>query len=273
MLRLQHCGTLAFYQGHGPEALRLLERTMALGLKSKLFDALTLMLIALLRFDASDSKGLAGILGHLNSFVARYPESQRLKRFLCAASALRLLHAGKIDDAVAMARELTGDTGDPNFDIEAANIALALFARLPDQALGPGESVALARRIGLRFSISKAISEVLVASAKRLEPVAGMIRDCYAEIGTMAETAMTHSLNGDPKTTVRTLLRQGEEVRNAKLIEMAGSVARRHADAMRGDSALQSAADALRARYCRPVTHIAGFRRTGRTPGGMIVRS
>jgi hypothetical protein len=61
LLRGQHAGALAFYQGANSEALERLEHTLGLGVQSKLFDALSLVLIALLRFDAGDE---AGVLRH-----------------------------------------------------------------------------------------------------------------------------------------------------------------------------------------------------------------
>lgn len=273
MLRLQHCGTLAFYQGQGAESLHLLERTMAMGLNSKLFDALTLMLVALLRFDAGDVKGLAAVIGQLQQFADRHPDSMRLKRFGRAAAALRNLSARMTGDAMRLAREASAEVCEPDFDIEAANIALSLWVRLPPDAVEPGELQALAQRIGLRFSVSKSITEVLLAAARRQEPVAGALRGSYTEISAIAEKAMTYSLHGDPQATVRALLDEGAQTRNAKLIEMAGLVASRHAGALKEDAALQSAADELQRRYCRPITHIAGFRRTGRSPGGMVVRT
>jgi len=38
-------------------------------------------------------------------------------------------------------------------------------------------------------------------------------------------------------------------------------------------AALVLEAQALQIRYCQPITHIAGIRRTGRSPGGLILRT
>lgn len=272
MLRSQHCGTLAFYLGESAEALRLLERTAAMGLKSKLFDALTLMLIALLRYDAHDTKGLLTALGWIEKFSARHPDSLRLQRFVKATLALRHLSAKQWPEAMAMARELTAECDDPSFDIEAANVALALWVRIPSGLLGEGELDTLSRRIGLRFCVSKAITEVLIAAAGHKDRLAEIIRASHAEINAMAEAAMTYTVRGNPRAAVQKLLSQGAETRNAKLIEMAGLVVKRHQEMIADESSLQAETHDLHQRYCRPVTHIAGFRRTGRSPGGLIMR-
>ena len=273
LLRAQHCGTLAFYQGEAAESLRQIERTLGMGWKSKLFDTLTLMLLALLRFDAGDTKALMTAQDYLRMSFDREPGSKRLKRFVKAAAALRHVSARQLADAGSLARELIADADEAEFDVEAATVALALWVRLPTDAADAGALEALARRLGLRFCVSKAVSEILQAAARRQEPVAGIIRACHAEITAMAEQAMTYSLRGDPEATVNTLLSQGEETRNAKLIEMAGLVARRHREAITSGDDLQSRADDLHRRYCRPMTHLAGFRRSGRSPGGLTLRT
>ena len=75
ILRLQHCGTLSFYAGETRPATDMLERTWTLGSKSRLFDVLSMMLLAMLRFDARDSKGLNVANDVLLRFAALYRES------------------------------------------------------------------------------------------------------------------------------------------------------------------------------------------------------
>ncbi len=273
LLRLQHCGTLAFYQGERDEALRMLERVVSMGLKSKLFDALTLMLMAFLRFDTADTKGLAVAHDYIKRFVERHPESTRLQRMELTANALRLLMARKVDEALALARSLASGVEADNFDVEGSNLVLALWTRLPEQQVPTDELDALARRIAMRFCVSKAVTEVLVASAQNRDSVVATIRSCQSEITTIAEEAMAHSLRGRPRSAVESLLRQGQDTRNAKLIEMAGLVARRHADTIEDRDGLLAEATVLQQRYCQPVTHIAGVRRSGRSPGGLVLRT
>jgi CheY-like chemotaxis protein len=273
MLRLQHCGTLAFYQGEREEAVRMLERVISMGLKSKLFDALTLMLMAFLRFDAGDTKALIIAHDYIKKFVERHPESRRLKRMEVTANALRLLIVRQPDEALALARSLSAGIEADNFDVEGSNLLLALWTRLPEQHVPAEEMDTLARQIAMRFCVSKAVTEVLAASAQRRERLVATIRGCQSEITLIAEEAMAHSLRGRPRSAVESLLRQGTDTRNAKLIEMAGLVARRHADTIEDRDNLLAEATMLQQRFCQPVTHIAGVRRTGRSPGGLVLRT
>jgi DNA-binding response OmpR family regulator/Tfp pilus assembly protein PilF len=282
LLRLQHCGTLAFYQAEPAEALRLLDRTVSEGLHSKLFDAMTLMLIALLRFDEGDAKRLQVALGQLVRFADKHVVSVRLQRFVKVAHALRCLLARQTSEAEAHALELAAEADDERFDFEGANLLLSLWTRLPDAMAARSSAAAsdgqpapssLVRRIGLRFCVSKSLTEVLLASAQRRDPAADTLRACDREVSTLAQQAMAFSLQGQPRQAVQALLQQGLITRNAKLIEMAALVARRHQDAIADCATLLDDAQALQTRFCQPITHIAGIRRTGRSPGGLMLRT
>ena len=285
LLRLQDCGTLAFYQGVPEQALRLLDRTVAEGLHSKLFDALTLMLIALLRFDEGDGKRLQVAIGQLTHMADKHVASARLHRFVRAAQVLRCTLSHQTTEAHTRLQELCCEIDDESFDFEGANLLLSLASRLPHpvermvaelaSATGAQDQlpINLVRRIGMRFCISKAVTEVLLASARRLEPAAQTLRTCDRDINAIAQQALTFSLQGQPQRAVSTLLEQGLDTRNAKLIEMASLVACRHADAIADSAALVTTAQALQSRFCQPITHIAGIRRTGRSPGGLMLRS
>ena len=100
-LRGQHAGALAFYQGANAEALERLEHTLGLGVRSKLFDALSLVLIALLRFDAGDQAGVLAMRRQLSLYRQRFPGSVRLQRLELAARLLVDLQQGAQEAAVA----------------------------------------------------------------------------------------------------------------------------------------------------------------------------
>lgn len=53
------------------------------------------------------------------------------------------------------------------------------------------------------------------------------------------------------------------DTRNAKLIERASLVARRHGDAVADSAVLAETGQALQDRFCQPITYIAFIRRTG----------
>jgi CheY-like chemotaxis protein len=272
LLRTQHAGALAFYQGRGAQALQLLQRTLHMGVQSKLFDALTLLLVAVLRFDLADGPGVAAMREQLKRYAQRFPASRRLSRLVQAADVLAGLLGATHDKALEALRALSAQAGDDDFDLESANMLLALWARVPDSVRPAPEFEALADRIAMRFCISKAIGEVLVASARREEPALGIIRRCQAQVAAWGEQAMELTLRGDPTAATHLLLAAGERTLNAKLLELAGAIARRHSAAVADADALAERAGALVQRCCLAVNHIAGIQRSGRSPGGLQLR-
>lgn len=272
ILRLQHCGTLSFYGGDFAEATQMLERTWAIGHKSRLFDVLSMMLLAFMRFDARDTKGLAQCQEVMTRFVDNFPQSKRLRRMAGIGQTLVTLLAGKVASGVLMARELLADLPQPDFDMEAGTNTLSLWSRLDAYGVEEPELAEVVRNVARRFSVSKSATEVLLAAVRRSPRAADWIRESHAEIMQLAESAMNHAVSGQPKMAVESLLMHGENTGNAKLIEMAGLMARRHHDRIDSVADLLEAVDTLARRYCGPSSHIAGVRRSNRSAGGMVLR-
>ncbi len=272
LLRAQHNGALAFYQGQADEAVQALERSVAMGLSSKLFDALSLLLLALLRHDRNDTSGVMAARDHLRRQRQRQPESSRLMRFEAAAEALVALRSGAPEAALDKARQLAAEADDEGFDLEASNVALALWARLPDACRPASEHEDAIERLGMRFCTTKATAEVLMAAAGRDEGAVAHIRRCQARVSSLAEAAMAQSLRGEHIEAVQSLLEAGETTRNARLLDLAGNIARRHqAQLVNGDALIERLAGTRR-RFGRAASHIAGIQRSGRSPGGLQLR-
>lgn len=272
LLRGQHAGALAFYQGAHTEALERLEHTLCLGVQSKLFDALSLVLIALLRFDAVDEAGVRAMHRQLGQYRRRFPGSVRLQRLELAARLLVDLQQGAQEAALSDLGQLSLQVGSDDFDLESANVLISLWSRVPDALVPLAQHETLVERIAMRFCTSKAIGEVLVASARRAARDEAVIRRCQSQISRLAEQAMDRALRGDASGAARDLLAQGETTLNAKLLEMAGLIARRHRESVPDADALSARAAAVVQRTCRAGNLIAGIQRSGRSPGGLQVR-
>lgn len=272
ILRLQHCGTLNFYIGDARQGIDMLERTWALGHKSRLYDALSMMLLAFLKFDAKDSRGLAQAYEALERFRAKHPDSRRLTRMTGICEALTRILEGKVGTAIQLAREALVEAAQPSYDMEAATNTLALWSRLALHGIETPEYAQVVRQVARRFCISKATTEVLAATV-RLQPEAvEWVREANAEVMRVAEQAMNLALTGQPKVAVAGLLRHGGENGNAKLIELAGLVAQRHRERIDEVEPMLASAGELAKRYCTPHTHLAGVRRSNRSAGGLVLR-
>lgn len=273
LLRMQHRGTLAFYRGHKDEAAQQLERTIALGRKSKLFDVLCLVLLALLRFDQRDARGVGALAEQVNAMSDAHPDSDRLARIRQLLKGLAAIHGRRPDEALGVARALAGAVMSPGFDLEAASLTIALWSRLPSSEVPLKEFDALLRSAALRFCVSKASTEVLALSADGMAMADQTVRNCQEAINDIAEQALNLALSGQEQAAVDALLEQGDHTRNAKLIDMAGAVARRHAAQVQDLDAVDRRVRAMQAQHCAPLTHIAGVHRSARVPGGVVLRA
>ena len=249
LLRQQHCGTLAFYAGQRDEALKMLERSVAQGLRSKLFDAHSLALIALMRFDAKDSKGLKYATDALMQAMERAPRDQRLQGFDVLMQGLRLLMERKLADALLLARRFARRATDEDFDLEAASLLVALWVRKARQDIELSEMETLMSQLGLRFCSSKSATEVLISMAEGHEPSTQRLRDANARVFAISETAMRHAMRGDAQTGVQLLVEQGTQTLNAKLIDMAALVLKRYRDRMSDPGALEPRIEDLQRRF------------------------
>ena len=118
--RQQKLGMLSFYMGDHGIAAKALERALLIGLNSKSFDPLVLLLLAIVRYHQADSKGLKRCQTDLAQALERSPKSTRLKRFLRVTQVFDLLLARQqpavLTEVLALAGELRGE----EFDVEAA---------------------------------------------------------------------------------------------------------------------------------------------------------
>ena len=272
VLRLQHAGTLSYYAGDSRGAIQLLERTWQLGRKSRLFDVLSMMLLALLRFDANDTKGLDAARDVLADFSARYPQSVRLKRMEQLGEVLSRLNRGRILEAVTLLRRETQGFMRPDFELETAANVISVWTRLLRFGLGTNEVDSAVRQLARRFAVSRTTCEVLVAAARHYPDAAGIVREAYSEVMKLAEQSMNLAVQGQPAQAVEALLHHGSSTGNAKLIEMAQLVAKRYQDSIGDVQTLMAQQAQLAHRFCAPTTHIAGVRRSNRSAGGMVLR-
>ncbi|MBT9494486.1 MAG: response regulator [Paucibacter sp.] len=270
LLRAQRCGCLAFYAGQRAEALKQLEQTMAQGLRSKLFDMLSLVLIGLMRFDNRDSKGLKYAYDAMTSELERHPNSKRLQRFDVLFQCLRFMLDKRVADALELARDLTRRASEQeDFDLEAASLLLALWVRLAAM-IELEEMTQLVAQLGMRFCTAKAATEVLVAMCEGNQAVAEELRNSHAQIFSIAETAMRHSMRGSARAGVALLIQQGETTRNAKLIDMASLVLKRHAEKIDDAEQLAEQIQQLHTKFVLP---LGGTANRKRAAGGMALRT
>ena len=267
--RLQKQGMLAFLAGQTQESQSTLERAVRIGLTSKMFDCQSLVMLAQLHFDQGDKKAFGRNHDNLLKAAERDPQSVRLRRFTALSTALKLLLERQIADCVNQVKQLAQEVAAEDFDFEAATNLCSLLSRLQRTELQLPDAQDWVRAVARRFCVSHAATDLLCLTVKDVEPYADVVRASYADISRMAEQAMTHSVSGSPLATVKALVVNGGQTRNAKLIELAALVLQRHAEKIGDIAPMAALIGDLKQKYCSAGTRVAVGGSSGRAPGGL----
>jgi len=247
--RLQNLGLMTFFMGERKAAEPILDRTVRLGLDSKMFDCQTLVLLAFIRLESGDAKGLQRCAADFDRLIERNPDAPRPRRLAEIVNALTHISQGKFAQAIESVRLHCQRISEPEFDFESACNLLTLLALLAHKAIQLDEVSGVVDTLGLRFGGTRVQSELLVSAASVYPAYADQIRAVSAQVLKLAEVAMAQTLAGDPGAAVRELITQGERTRSSKLIETALLVLNRYRAQIEQAALLESQVQALRERY------------------------
>ena len=198
--RLQRHGMLAFYLGDKAKAIDLLE----------------------------GAEQLHQFLLDQKRMAERNPESVRLRRMV---QTLQVLDAGMAQseaETLEALAVLTQAILEPDFDFEAACNLLSVLALLSTKDIAPPDAENIVHKLGMRFAISMAMSELLMGAAQKHPRFCELLGDSNTHVLQLLEQALSPSRSGDPGKTVETLLAQGLVSLNAKVIETAWRVLQRY---------------------------------------------
>ena len=270
--RLQNLGMMCYYSGDRKGAEQSLDRTTRLGLESKMFDCQTLVLLAFVRLESGDHKGLQRCRDDFARLIERNPNSQRHQRLASTVEALYLIDQRQFAQVVELVRAVCAQVKDPEFDYESASNLVSLLAQLADKAVQLDEVDAVIDTLGLRFAGTRALSELLAGAANIHPPYAQRIRTAHGQILKLAENAISLSMGGDPRAAVKTLIQHGNTTLSGKLIETAYLVLHRYAEKMTDAHDLAEQVHQLRSRYSTQITR-ATLGEQKRQAGGLTLRT
>lgn len=247
--RLQKHGMLAFYMGDREESAKMLDRAASLGISSKMFDFQSLVLLAFTRFHQRDTKGLQRCMDNLQHALEKAPMSRRLQRFVAVVNVFSQMLHKQVGAAVAEVRAIVANLKDPSLDVEAACNILALLSQLTGDELKLDGAEDWVDSLALRFASSKGLTELLASTARAHPPFSQRVHDAHVRINGMAEQAVTHTIQGNHRTAVQSLLQQGERTLNSKLLDMARMTLQRHHAKISDADELSVMVEDLRKRY------------------------
>jgi len=270
--RLQNLAMMTYYAGDHVEAEKLLDKTARMGLESKMFDCQSLVLLAFTRLENGDRKGLQRCHDDFNRLIERNPDNARMLRLADIVIALNLIQQHQFAQSVETVRRLAKTINNSEFDFESASNVLALLAQLTNKAIKLDEVESMVETIGLRFCSNRSQTELLAASAMAYPAYAEQMKACQTKVLEMAETAMSLSMSGNPTAAVRNLILHGKETLNARLIDNAHQVLRKHAAKITNAEFLAAELHELRSKFgLHQVKASLGEQK--RQAGGLVLRT
>ncbi len=271
--RLQREGLLSFLMGLHSDAIQTLERSVALGSKSKLFDVQALAVLAIAYMSQKDSKSLRKCLDRMNQ---RQQEDAltdpRTKRLETIMKACNLAQAGQVLPMESELRNLAGGLRDPSFGSDVACLFLALLAELATRGIKPADAQQWVQALGERFCVSHGLTELLVYVCAGQPMLEDTIRAAQTTILETAASAVKHSADGDPASAVTALMEAGERTLNAKLIDLASMVLNKYRDSMPSSHELEAEVALLKQRFAGQSAFPAVKADSLRAPGALSLR-
>jgi CheY-like chemotaxis protein len=271
--RLQKQGMLAFYLGAGDEAAQALERSVRLGLGSKMFDFQGLVLLALMHFDKRDHKAFQRNHDNLALALERQPDNVRLGRFVTTSAVFKALIERQVGACVGHVKRLAAGIAESDFDFECASNLLAVLMRLRSTEIQLAESDGWVSATAQRFCVSKVSTDMLCRSVQDHDAYVELIRAGHAHISGLAEQAIAHSASGEPGAAVKSLAGHGARNQNAKLIDLAGMVLKRHADKIADHEMLAGTIRELQRQFCGKSAQVALGGGDVRAAGALSIRA
>ena len=265
-------GAISFYMGEQDEAKRPLERAAALGAGSKMFDNQSHLLLAFVRYDARDAKGVRRCLSSLEHTLHKAPDTPRLIRQVEIGKILTMLVDKHTEAAKSEMFTLGRQLDAPDLDVEGACNILSLLARMPSETARGTRAKEWVEALAWRFSGNKAAAQLMGAASEKLTEQHDQVLAVLAEAQAAVQKAMTYALTGEKRHTVVELINLAKKWRNAKWAEMAEHALERHKAHIPDHSELNAAVKELKAMYSGQPSKLPLGNEDGRQTGGLSLR-
>lgn len=274
--RQQRLGMLAFFLGNRDKAVELLQRATYLGLDSKMFDAESLVLLAIAAFEHGDAAELERQHAELRKRALVEPDDARLRRFVQLTDLLAQALGAHADTLAPALAAIAEGAGAPDFDMEAACNLLATLAALARHTTLPDQEP-LITRLGMRFATSKAMGELLASAASHHSGYAQRVRECETVMVQRIEQALRRANQGEPVLALAELYAMAQDTLNARAVETAWLVLQRYRADIPNAETWQTRVETLRRAYGtvrnRPALGDPRLRPAGGVPLGPMDRA
>jgi CheY-like chemotaxis protein/Tfp pilus assembly protein PilF len=270
--RLQKQGMLAYFMNEVDEAEQVFDRTVRLGISSKMFDSLTLVFLGFIQYDKREKKSFQRTYDNLALAAEQNLNNQRMQSFVGILSALKYVLERNPPAGIKTVSVLAAEIKMEHFDFESATNFISLISRLKNTEMLLPEADNWIKEVSDRFCTSKVSMEMLCKSSIKYKAYYNTIKSAYADIANMAETAMAHSAAGSPTEAVKLLMVYGKETLNSKLIDLAGMVLTKHETNIQNGEFLNQIISDLKLKFCKKANYVSLGGKVGRVAGGLNLR-
>lgn len=265
-------GAISFYMGDPQDARRPLERAAALGANSKMFDQQSLVLLALVRFDGKDSKGIRHCLNTMEHALHKAPENPRLIRQVQIVKVLAMLCDRQFAAAEAEMGTLAMQMDASDLDVEGACNILCLLSRMPTEIARGTQAVEWVESLVWRFSGTKAAGQLMTAASEKLPEQQEQVMSLLIQSQAAVQEAMTYALAGERRQTVIELINLATKWRNAKWADMAAQALDRHKEHIPEFESFAATIKDLKKKFSGQPNKLPLGNEDGRQSGGLSLR-
>ena len=266
--RLQKAGLMALYTGRTSQAERLMERVVRIGLGSKMFDPIALVVLAFCKYVSDDDKVLQRCADDLARALEREPLDLRLKRFADVVQALVMCCRKQVGDLASHLEAMVKDVLSPSGDFEAASNVVRLLGLIAERVSNKEFADRTIASIAARFCSSRVTLDVMLGAAES-EAHMALIRGAWQAMNARIQAAMAQSIEGQHEAAVRALIAGARETRNPRFVETAEGSLKRHGPKIAKAEELARVIEELRVALLPGAFKDLGL--GGREPGNILM--
>jgi Tfp pilus assembly protein PilF/CheY-like chemotaxis protein len=255
--RTQNYGMMLFYAGDIDEARDFLDRAVRLGRDSKLFDCQSLVALGFCSLHSNDRKALQRCIQDFERLLANNIDSARHQRNVVVLRLQLMLYDNKSEAFLSALPELFAAIKEQGYEFEAAGNLVSLLSYAAKFQFKVDRPHVPILELAMRFCTSRSLTDILVGAAKEHPNYAELVKESAQKIQMVTQNCLSMAMRGDATNAVRQLLAEGENTRNAKLIESAVQLVARYRAKISDAPALEVRADSLRQKFCKSAANRA----------------
>lgn len=189
LLRAQHAGSLAFYEADTSRAFEMLRRARHMGMGSRLFDGLSLLLLALIHFDRRESDAVRQRQAEIGALHKRHTDSVRLDLLARAAAVLSASLEGAERASLEDLPALTEPCDGPGMDFEMSLVLMSIWARMPATSHRDARMGQAAEALCLRHAAHPAAGDLMRRATSSHPVIEQVLRNAQARAQAIGEAA------------------------------------------------------------------------------------